>query len=123
VHARKRLSLFQKPARGSVLLRYHIFARISQTDRRSNESVITDVARNNENLLVGTVFNSDAIRLGVSTRTITRARTCMLGNGILPHDRTNEIYLWKDVRDRMKAAARNTLSRSVSYQSDLRKIK
>lgn len=68
VHARRRLSLFQKPARGSVLPRYHIFARTSQTDRRSNESVITDVARNNENLLVGTVFNSDAIRLGISTR-------------------------------------------------------
>lgn len=93
VHARRRLSLFQKPARGGVMPCYHIFARTSQTDRRSNESVITDVAQNNENLLVGTAFNSDAIHLRASTRALLHTRTCMLGNGILPHDRTNEICL------------------------------
>lgn len=74
VHARRRLSLFQKPARGSALPCYHIFARTSQTDRRSNESVITDVAQNNENLLVGTAFNSDAIHLGVHVQPHTCAR-------------------------------------------------
>lgn len=58
------------------------YTRTSQIDKRSNESVITDVAQNNENLLVGTAFNSDAIHLGTSTRATPHARTCTLGNGI-----------------------------------------
>lgn len=47
-----------------------------------------DVARNNENLLVATAFNSDAIRLRASTHTTTRARA---SSGMESHPRTGRM--------------------------------
>lgn len=106
MHAR-RLTLFQKATRGGILPRYHIFARTLQTDRRSNESVIMDVARNNENLLVATAFNSDAIRLRSRTRTITRARAF---SGMESHLRTGRMKsISEECSDKMKAATREIL--------------
>lgn len=92
------------------------YTRTSQIDKRSNESVIMDVAQNNENLLVGTAFNSDAIHLGTSTRNTTRAHVHLEMES--RQDEWNPSQ--KDVLDRMKAAARSTPTKSILCQPDLR---
>lgn len=76
-----------------------------------------DVAQNNENLLVATAFNSDAIRLGSSI--ITRTRTC---SGMESHSRTGRMKFISEECSRLKAAAIGTSTSYISCLPDPCKI-